>query len=427
MKAERGEPVAGENTVKTDSKNVVWNIIGTSLNALISLMLMVIVTRVNGEDSAGVYAYAFSVSLVFYFIGVYYGRVYQVSDTSDCTDGDYLITKACTCLCMIVVSLGFVFFNNYDGYKNGCILLFCTYKCVEAFTECIYGIIQRKDELYKVGISFSIKSILVVGSFWFIDLLTHNLLLSATSIIVSYLIVFLVYDVRNVKQIDTDLSSRRLRRICIYRNGFYPFAISILSAYLINASKYAINYRLTNVDQTIYGILIMPSTVILLFVQYILQPYINKISYLYENGVYSEIRKTVKKFMIAIGIVSLVGVTVSATIGIPILEIIYGVYLHDYRLHLIIIMIGAGMFGIANILSYILITMRKNRAQTVMLLISSVAAWALSDRLTAGYELLGATLSYTSVMGLIFSAFTIFTFMYLKEKKVEDRCRSDIY
>lgn len=401
--------------MKNDSRNVIWNIIGTSFNALISLALMIIVTRVNGEDTAGVYAFSFSVALVFYFIGVYYGRVYQVSDTSDLTDGDFIISKTVTCLCMMIFATAFVLFNHYDRYKTACILIFCLYKCMEAFAESVYAIIQRNDELYKVGISFAVKSFGVTAVFLGMDLLTHDLLLSASGIIVVYLLVFFLYDYRNLRQIDTDMVTQRSRRFFLYKEGFYPFVISILSACIINASKYAIDLKLTNVDQTVYGIIIMPSTLILLFVQYILHPYIGRISHFYEEGVYSQIRVIVGRFMLAVAGVSIIGVAVAAVVGIPVLELIYGIDLQDYRPHLVIIMVGAGLFGISNILSNVLITIRENRTQSVILFISSIVTFGLAYYLTPEYGIMGAALSYSAVTFILFIAFTTVIFIRLRE------------
>ncbi len=401
--------------VKNDSRNVIWNIIGTSLNALISLALMIIVTRVNGEDTAGVYAFSFSVALVFYFIGVYHGRVYQVSDTSDLTDGDFLLSRTVTCLCMMMTATVFVLLNHYDLYKSACILIFCLYKCMEAFTESIYAVIQRNNELYKVGISSAVKSIAVTAVFYFIDRNTHDLMLSAGGITVTYLLVFLIYDLRNLRLIDTDLDTLCSRRYYLYREGFFPFIISILSACVINTSKYVIDLKLTNVDQAIYGIIIMPSTLILLFVQYILHPYIGRISHLYKEGAYPQIGVIVRRFMMAVGGVGIIATAVAAAVGIPVLELIYGIRLHDYRLHLVIIMLGAGLFGISNILSNVLITIRENRIQSAILFAASMIAFALAYFLTPVYGLMGAASSYTIVMFILFVSFTALMFTRLKE------------
>ena len=145
-----------------EKKNVFWNILGTSVNAFVSFFLLIFVTRINGEDVAGIFSFAFSVSLIFNVIGVYYGRVYQVSDNSKNSDYDYLVSKIIVCIIMMIVSILFVILNRYFIYKIIVILLLCLLKCIEAFSETLYAIIQKNEQLYKVGFSFFIKGMLCI-------------------------------------------------------------------------------------------------------------------------------------------------------------------------------------------------------------------------------------------------------------------------
>ena len=44
-------------------KNFIWNLTGTTINTLTSLVYMIIATRINGLDQAGVFSFAFSNAL----------------------------------------------------------------------------------------------------------------------------------------------------------------------------------------------------------------------------------------------------------------------------------------------------------------------------------------------------------------------------
>ena len=70
-------------------KNFIWNIIGTTFNAFNSLFFMIIITRVNGLENAGIFTLAFSTACILYIIGIYAGRIYQVTEASkEITDKD---------------------------------------------------------------------------------------------------------------------------------------------------------------------------------------------------------------------------------------------------------------------------------------------------------------------------------------------------
>lgn len=134
-----------------ENKNVIWNIIGATTNALNSLIFAVIVTRINGTNDAGIFTYSFATACLLYMIGVYAGRTFQVTDISnENSDTDYIYNRIVTCIIMILVSIGFVLIKGYDIYKCIIFVTLCFFKCIEAFSEVLYGIIQKNGELYKV-------------------------------------------------------------------------------------------------------------------------------------------------------------------------------------------------------------------------------------------------------------------------------------
>ena len=63
-----------------DRKNFIWNTIGLTLYAIVSLILLIIVKRINGMDTAGVFTYAFSLSSLLFYVSLYYSRVYQIAN-----------------------------------------------------------------------------------------------------------------------------------------------------------------------------------------------------------------------------------------------------------------------------------------------------------------------------------------------------------
>ncbi len=402
-----------------NKKNIIWNIVGTSINAFVSFFLLIAVTRINGEDIAGIFSFAFSVSLIFNVIGVYYGRVYQVSDKSDNSDSDYLISKTIMCMVMIIISIVFILLNKYSLYKSIVIMLLCLLKCIEAFSESLYAIIQKNNYLYKVGISFFIKGLLCIIVFIIADILTKNLIVSIFTLIFIHLLFIIFYDLRNVKKFNFNKKINFHNIKYLLEDGFYPFAVTFLSLYIFNSSKYAIDLNLDNVSQTIFGIIIMPATVILMFVQYMLHPYLNNVTQFYTNKNYKELNKIVSKFFLIITFLTIIGILVSLTIAIPIFNIIYGLDLIDYKLHLVIIMLGAGFYGIVSLLMNILIVMRKNKLQTMLLFAFSIISFALSYVLTKAYMLLGSAISYTILMISLCLAYLFVYRLSIKEVKNE--------
>ena len=75
-------------------KNFIWNIIGTGFNAFNSLFFMIAITRINGVDNAGIYTIAYSTACILYMIGIYAGRIYQVTESNKTiTNKDYIFNR----------------------------------------------------------------------------------------------------------------------------------------------------------------------------------------------------------------------------------------------------------------------------------------------------------------------------------------------
>ena len=121
------------NEKKIFLKNFIWNIVGTGLNSFNSLFFLIIVTRINGMNDAGIFSIAYSTALILYTIGLYSGRLCQVTDIENkVTDKDYIINRVFSCMTMIIAGIVFVFVKQYDFYKTGIFMLLCMYKATEA-------------------------------------------------------------------------------------------------------------------------------------------------------------------------------------------------------------------------------------------------------------------------------------------------------
>ena len=111
----------------------------------------------------------------------------------------------------------------------------------------------------------------------------------------------MVYDSKNIKEvkfIKTKFSKNSIIRL--FKIGFFTFTLTFLANYLINAPRYAIDDILTNDLQTIFGIIIMPATLMALLGQYIIQPSLIKLSECIKDKKYIEFKSIVKKLIIFI-------------------------------------------------------------------------------------------------------------------------------
>ena len=121
--------------------------------------------------------------------------------------------------------------------------------------------------------------------------------------------------------------------------GFSVFAFTILIQYLVSAQKYTIDATLEDSFQTIYGIILMPATVIVLISQFIVQPYLTTVNNLIRDNKYQELNSLILKMAFYITLFSIVAIIGAYLLGTQILSIIYGIDLTNYRLPLTFILI----------------------------------------------------------------------------------------
>lgn len=402
-------------------KNFIWNIIGSGFTAFNSLFFMIIVTRINGINNAGIFTFAYATASFLNIIGTYSGRTYQINDDSDITDSDYFYSKIFTCFVMLIAGALFCLFRGYELSKTIVIIELIIYRGIDAFSEGFFAIIQEHNQLYKVGISLFLKAAIGLPCFLFIDLLTHSTILSILCIDITSLVIILFYDYRNVKLLNFNVEKLNIRNVVrTITLGFSAFAFCFLTQYVLNAPRYAIDSLLADKYQTIFGIIIMPATIVSLLLTFVLQPFVISL----KNDLKEDKRKFLNLTLKLVLIIIILGVIV--TIGVVlcgefIFKLLYGINLKKYGVDLLLIMIGSVCYAITSILSTSLISMKSTFSQFMIYVIVSIFALSTSHFLVSNYSVLGACLNYfSSILLLLVLYICVFVFVYKKYSKREN-------
>lgn len=397
---------------KQFNKNFIWNIIGTGFNAFNSLFFMIIATRINGIEDAGIFTLAYSTACILYMFGIYAGRIYQVTENDKkITDKDYILNRIISCSIIFVLIVLFVLIKGYDTYKASIFIILAIYKALEAFSDVFFGILQKNNRLDKVGKSCFIKAILSVVLFTITNILTKNLMLACASIVITYILIILVYDFREARKFMNNEPKEKAEfknAINIFKDGFFPFAISFIGVYITNAQKYSIDSFLTEEVQAIFGIIIMPATIMGLLANLLIHPYLNEIFDLYKAKEYKKIKKILYKIILAILVIGLICTIVGYFLGAPVLGFIYGIDLSNYSIQLAIILIAATFYTMAGIISPILITMRCNFIQFIIYVGIAIFEMILSNVMVNKFGIDGAVYAYLITM---ITYFTLFYFV----------------
>lgn len=402
-------------------KNFIWNALGLTFNSFNSLFFLIIVELINGLDIAGIFTYAFSLCCLFYVLSIYYNRTFQVSDKHNrFSFNDYLTARIILSVVSLILIVVFSLISQFDGYKILVIFLIMLFRVVESISDCFYGFIQKKGDLYKTGISLTLKAIIGLAGFLVLDLITGNLLFSIISLIVINLIFFWCYDFRNYRKLTNEKINFELKNVCkIIKKCFPVFVFSALSIYLANCQKYVMTYYEPNDMQTIFGILIMPATVLSLAGSYLINPFVNKLTDLKHQKKINDFVNITKKLLACLALLGILALIICYFIGIPILNFIYQLNLDGFKVELLLVVTASIFYALAMVISNFLTILKENSKQSIIYITVSLISTAFSILFITHNGIRGAVEAFL-ISGIILLMLYIILFaMKIKEEKNE--------
>lgn len=403
---------------KIEVKNFMWSTIASVFFGFTSLFYLIIVTRINGIDIAGAFTYAFANACVFFAIGSYSGKTFQITETDkNISDSDYLYNKLTTCFLMNIVAILFCIITHPGWLKTGLILILTFYRSIDGIIDSIHSIVQRNGELYKAGQSMFIRTFILIAVFLIIDLVTKNVILASLAILIINSLFCLCIDYQFIKNKMIKTKFTKNKNNLLLKVGFAVFLYSFLSSYLLNVTKYAINRYSSDEIQAIFGIIIMPASFLAMISQYLVQPFLNKITEKIQNEKKKELIQyifSLSGFIIFVGICAII---FCFFLGIPILEFVYGISLNNQLQNLIIILIGSIFYSLVIIISSIFIALRKTFSQLFIISCTAILSIFLCNFFTYKYGIYGASISYAILFFLDFIFHFVGLIIILKNRK----------
>ncbi len=396
-----------DNDKNVEGRAYIWNTVSSTLNAGMSALLLLAVSRVCGEDEAGIFTLAFSVAQLMMTIGYFELRSFQVTDILNKYSGNqYYSFKVLSCIVMIAVSIVYIFIKGYDGNKAILILLLCILKMMDAYEE-YYVTLYQKENRLDIGAKYSsIRLMAVIAAFLILTIVTKDMYIATIgAVIISFVFIWFMFE-KNARKVFLVKMSGSFRAITGIMIECLPlFVGSYLALYVGNAPRYAIDEYMELRYQTYYGILYMPSSVINLLSGFVFKPLLVDLSNSYYSDRERYKRIVLKIFGILSGIFLLV-IVATYIAGIPVLNLLYGIDLTEYKTDLLIIILGGAVSAFGVIVWYMIMIMRSQKWMLVSYAITAIAAYFLSPFLVRNYGIRGASvgfLLYNMIRVLLFA------------------------
>lgn len=409
--------IIDKKNIERDS--VFWNMMSSGMNSIVSMFLLLVVTRICGVEDAGIFSLGFSTSQMMLTIGNYGMRNYQATDLNNKYSMQvYLSSRIITNILMMGIVFIFVISEGYFLEKAMVTILLCLLKVTDAIDDVYGGNYQKNGRLDISGKIMTIRILLYVVAFC-VGLIVTKSIISACfcAILVSSISLYvLVISTRELFKLEKPCAVNK--NVILLLKECFPLCISaFLQIYMGNASKYAIDANMSEVSQASYNYLFMPCFVINLFVGFALQPLLVKMSSAWLHQQYRKFLKLCGAIFGAAVFLAIVVIVLGRLLGCQILSIVFGVDLLQYKDALTVLLIGGAFFAFSVIEQIILTVMRKQAFLILGFGIASVTAFIASDPMVAISGLQGAAWSYTISAGVLFVIQIVLISLFYKRCK----------
>lgn len=358
------------NAAAVERQNIAWNMIGSLIYAGSSMILTALVNHLIGADQGGIFGFAFSAFGQQMFLVAYFGMRPIQSTDINCryTFGEYRRVRLYTCMGAVVFGIGYILFNTYlvpDGYtrqKMLVVFLMVVYKVLDGFADVYESEFQRAGRLYLTGKAMAYRTILSVVLFLGALAVTKDLVFSCVIAVLAQAAGILLFDWNTMKMVPGVAFCRAAgKSLALIRDSFLLFLSVFLDGLIFAMAKYAVDAQMTSMDTAIFVAIFMPTSVINLAANFVIRPFLTKMSFQWEERKFGEFTRDLKSLCGIILVLTVIALAGAWAIGVPVLGLISNVELAPYKSGLLYIILGGGFFAVMNLFYYVLVIMKCQR------------------------------------------------------------------
>ena len=306
-------------------KSLSWNSLGNGVYFLCLWLVTVFVVRLSYDfEDAGKLVLAMTVTNVFACVSLYNVRSFQVSDVSgEFPDSVYIGSRLVSCVLSLIFTAVFVVIIGYPSTQSRIILIYMLFRAVEAFIDVLHGIFQKQWRMDYVGISLSVRGVLMLFAFAVLFYL-QNLELAVLGMFVSTVAVGIFYDfskARKLAKISVDFGSRV---VALLKKCFPLMLVLLINVFIMSYPRYVLERVMGAEALGVFGAVAAPAQVINMAGLIFLVPLINVFASYMEQGNIAKCKKLLILCSAAILAATMVASVVSLFAGEWGLALLFG-------------------------------------------------------------------------------------------------------
>lgn len=418
------------NNTPSQKSIYIWNLLGNFAAAAVSVLYLLIVSRMQTSEVADQFSLATSIGNLWIIIGQFQVRNYQATDVkSSHPFSAYYFTRLLTVTMMVISLFPYLWTINYDFTNNSVMIItwIIVYRVADAFSDLFQGYFQQHGRLDIAGKAMVYRYALSVLILLFGLLLSHSMVLTLLALALFNLFFVFSYDYAHFKLFDklnfrnsfsrnTIDESLKIIKIC-----FSLFIYGFLLTLVFNEAKLSISgaYAKGIVEtgaQRDYNILFMPVFFMSLCIL-VVRPLITQMAELWQRKKFQVFYKMFLKILLLTLSIGIVITFLTYLIGVNVLSLIFGLDLLKYKLELTILVLSGVLYSFSIILENILIIMRKHYYLLSVYILMFIVTKMITTELVNKYQIMGASISFCIAM-IVYAigSLTIFSIIKFRRK-----------
>lgn len=383
------------NEKKSMKESILWNSAGSMFYLACQWVLTILVVRMSGVEDAGILSLAMSVSNIWFSISLYGMRNYQASDTvGKYKEHIYILSRVLTSGFALLGCFLYVLVMPYDSKQKICIILYFGYKLSEAMADVFAGIFQKNWRLDYAGKSFAIRGVITivffVGIFW----MTKNLPVTLAFMAFGCMSMILIYDRTITNKLVIVQYTFDWKKVIELLKECLPLVVyTLLATFISTIPRLLMERILGNYYLGIYGAVAAPTLIIQVGAQYIFSPFVTLFAERYNNRQKDLFVSALKKCVLAVLALSILGMIGGKLFGRLGLLILYGEEVAEYTELLIPLILCTILTAFTWLLSGILTVMREFKGLVIGNVIAVVCSCVLSVVLEKMWGMQGASVA----------------------------------
>ncbi|MDO7907204.1 oligosaccharide flippase family protein [Paenibacillus sp. JX-17] len=322
-------------------------------------------------------------------------------------------------LCVAVIAVS----GDYSSVLRLVILFVGISKVIESVSDIIFGLFQKHEQMHWIARSMIMKGLSSVAVLSVVLLLTDSIVWSVVGMSCAWLLILVLYDIRNAIRVLKQLYSRtgqqkkyfweqvNLRRI--WKLGLLTIPLGIvatLDSLMNNIPRYRLQAfggeEMLGYYAAIAYIMVAGGT----FITALIQAFSPKLSVLYHQHL-DRFRKDLLKLSFLAGCIGITGILISLAAGRPILNLLYSKEYGQHSEILTIIMLASTIWFISSCLGAGLTISRNMNVQVPIYVVSCASVFVSAFFLIPGYGMSGA--AWSIVIGMLVRGVSIAVSLFI--------------